>query len=122
MRLNRGEKRKSGKKGNKRKKAQWGDEENDDVENISRGGDPSRLSDEESHQLANRRRRLPPRETQEKYDKLYRVMKRTKELDVRPFRFNNEVQCHVCLTHRECICLFLLCLLPYRPKKHSMKR
>ncbi len=96
MRLKRGAtgKRKSGKKGNitNKRKSQWGDEDNDDdVENISRG-DPG-LSDEESQQLA--KRRPPPRQTREKCDKLYRVMKKQKELDVRTNQFNNEFKCHV---------------------------
>ncbi len=79
MRVKRGKggKGKGGKKGDKksnRKKTQWGDEDKD---NFSRD-DPG-LSDEEI-QVA--KRGLPPRQTQEKYDKLYRVMKRQKELEV----------------------------------------
>ncbi len=69
-----GKRGKKGDKNNKRKKTQWGDEDKD---NVSRN-DPG-LSDEDI-QVA--KRRPPPRQTQEKYDKLHRVMKRQKELEV----------------------------------------
>ncbi len=88
MRSKRGKggRKKSGKKEDKRnksKKTQWGDEHKEEmmVMNISGGGNRG-LSGEENENHLEKRRPLP-RETQEKYDKLYRTIKRRKELDVR---------------------------------------
>ncbi len=67
-----GKRGKKGDKKSKRKKTQWGDE------HMARADDPG-LSGEEI-QVA--KRRPPPRETQEKHDKLYRVMRRQSELEV----------------------------------------